>query len=159
MTDISDAYDIFLSYARIDNEKETDDRDERGWVDHFQSRLLKQLIRRGRADVGFWRDVAEIAGADRFAAEIIKGLAESTFFLPVLSPTYIQRPWCQEEVAPERSSIAFKDCSQSSSVPASWSGQGARMPISKESQRFHATYWRPVSAMIRCDSHSLSRQI
>lgn len=98
MTDILDAYGIFLSYARVDNEKETDDKDERGWVDHFQSRLLKQLRRRGRADVGFWRDVAEIAGADRFAPEIVKGLAESSFFLPVLSPTYIQRPWCQEEV-------------------------------------------------------------
>lgn len=99
MTDLADAYEIFLSYARVDNEKETEDKAERGWVDHFQSRLLKQLRRRGRADVGFWRDVAEISGTDRFGPEISKGLAESWFFLPVISPTYIQRPWCQEELS------------------------------------------------------------
>lgn len=98
MTDLSDAYEIFLSYARVDNERETEDKAERGWVDHFQSRLLKQLRRRGRADVGFWRDVAEISAADRFGPEIIKGLAEAYFFLPIISPTYIQRPWCREEL-------------------------------------------------------------
>ncbi len=98
MTDPSDAYEIFLSYARVDNERETEDEAERGWVDHFQLHLLKQLRRRGRADVGFWRDVAEISAADRFAPEIIKGLAEAYFFLPIISPTYIQRPWCREEL-------------------------------------------------------------
>ena len=50
MTDPSDAYEIFLSYARVDNERETEDEAERGWVDHFQLHLLKQLRRRGRAD-------------------------------------------------------------------------------------------------------------
>ena len=98
MTEEADAYGIFLSYARLDNDKETDDRREVGWVDHFQARLIKQLRRRGRPDVEFWRDVAEIAGADRFAPEIVKGLAQSHLFMPVLSPNYVQRPWCQEEV-------------------------------------------------------------
>ena len=98
MTEGTDAYDIFLSYARLDNERETDDKAEAGWVDHFHARLIKQLRRRGRPDIGFWRDVAEIDGADRFAPEIIKGLAQSHFFLPVLSPNYVHRPWCQEEV-------------------------------------------------------------
>ena len=98
MTEGTDAYDIFLSYARLDNERETDDKSEAGWVDHFHARLIKQLRRRGRPDIGFWRDVAEIDGADRFAPEIIKGLVQSHFFLPVLSPNYVHRPWCQEEV-------------------------------------------------------------
>ena len=98
MTEEMDAYRIFLSYARVDNERETDDKREVGWVDHFQRRLIKQLRRLGRHDVGFWRDVAEIAGAERFAPQIIKGLAQSHFFMPVLSPNYVQRPWCKKEV-------------------------------------------------------------
>ena len=98
MTEVTGDYGIFLSYARLDNEPETDEKSEVGWVDHFQARLIRQLRRRGRPDVGFWRDVADIDGADRFAPEIIKGLAQSHFFMPVLSPNYVQRPWCEEEV-------------------------------------------------------------
>ena len=91
-------HSIFLSYARVDNESETNDKSELGWVDYFQSRLIKQMRRRGRLDVAFWRDVAEIDGADRFSPKILDGLVSSHFFLPILSPTYIQRPWCREEV-------------------------------------------------------------
>lgn len=98
MTDLSDAYEIFLSYARADNEREGDDRKERGWVDYFQARLLKQLRRRGRDDVGFWRDIAAIAKADQFDPALMKALAEAHFFLPIVSPNYLKRPWCQKEV-------------------------------------------------------------
>ncbi len=98
MTDLSDAYEIFLSYARADNEREGDDSQERGWVDYFQARLLKQLRRRGRDDVGFWRDIAAIAKADQFDPALMQALAESHFFLPIVSPNYLKRPWCQKEV-------------------------------------------------------------
>ncbi len=98
MPDLSDAYEIFLSYARADNEREGDDSQERGWVDYFQARLLKQLRRRGRDDVGFWRDIAAIAKADQFDPALMTALAESHFFLPIVSPNYLKRPWCQKEV-------------------------------------------------------------
>ena len=92
-------YSIFLSYARTDNEPEDDaNRNEIGWVDYLQTRLLNQLRRHGRRDVAFWRDVAEIDGAERFSPKIMEGLNASYFFLPVLSPTYIQRPWCLKEI-------------------------------------------------------------
>jgi hypothetical protein len=94
----ADSPSIFLSYARLDNDPETSSKEETGWVDHFQFRLLKRLRQLGRDDVSFWRDVAEISDAERFTPKILEGLAKAKVFLPVASPAYVRRPWCKEEL-------------------------------------------------------------
>lgn len=89
---------IFLSYAHLDNLGTPKDEDTNGWVNHFQTRLNAELLNRGRPDVRLWRDTADILEGDRFSPHIKEGLSSCDLFLPVLSPNYVQRSWCQDEI-------------------------------------------------------------
>lgn len=87
---------IFLSYARTDN-KVADDGAP-GWVSYFDKALKIELEQWGLPEDVVWRDIREIEGNEQFRKEISDALKESSIFVPILSPVYIQRPYCMWEL-------------------------------------------------------------
>jgi hypothetical protein len=91
---------IFLSYARVDDEiPPAADKDRRpGWVKFFYDNLWYELRQRVSTDLHFWRDVNDIEPDGVFAREIREALEQAIFMVAVLSPNYIERPWCRREL-------------------------------------------------------------
>jgi TIR domain len=110
---------IFLSYARVDDETPPGAGDLTGWVKYFHDNLRYELNVRISQDLRFWRDVNDIEPDGVFAREIRAALEQAILMVAVLSPKYIQRPWCRRELddfvafppgpdAPPRSEQVFK---------------------------------------------------
>jgi len=85
-------YDVFISYAHVDNEF--------GWISHFKDQLEKRLNGRlgriGAAQVFF--DDASLAGNERITPKIRAALAKTAALVVVLSPGYLASTWCCEEL-------------------------------------------------------------
>lgn len=79
-----DSYDVFISYARADNDK-----------DNFVTKLYHALKQAG---FEVWLDKEEIPPAADFKTEFIRGVQISDNFVPVYSSTYVHRPNCMEEL-------------------------------------------------------------
>ncbi len=111
--------EIFLSYARTDDEIPPTAGDRPGWVKFFYETLWCELKQRVSKDLHFWRDVNDIEPDGVFAREIDAALRKATLMVAILSPNYINRPWCRRELesfaavppgtdAPQRSEQVFK---------------------------------------------------
>jgi hypothetical protein len=89
-------YDMFISYARVDNLSATG---EPGWVTLFHKHLEVELARRlGRADrVRIWRD-EELAGNELFDDVIKRRIAGSALFLALTSQGHLESDYCQKEL-------------------------------------------------------------
>ncbi len=88
-------YDLFISYAHIDNQHYSDL--PQGWVDYLHERLQVSLSRRlGRAP-RIWRD-PKLRGNDVFDDEIKQTPANTAIFVPVMSPRYLESASCRAEV-------------------------------------------------------------
>jgi hypothetical protein len=88
---------IFLSYARIDNDK--DDQDEKqGWVAYVHSRLRLALSPKLGKRVDFWRDVQEIKKGMTWHEEIKSALSEARVLLAVMSPSFFESENCRFEL-------------------------------------------------------------
>jgi TIR domain-containing protein len=88
-------YDLFISYAHIDNQYYSGV--PQGWVDYLHERLQVSLSRRlGRAP-RIWRD-RKLRGNEVFDDEIKQTLASTAIFLPVMSPRYLESTSCRAEV-------------------------------------------------------------
>ncbi len=86
-------WDIFISYAHIDNQHYSDI--PQGWIDYLQERLeirLAQLL--GRTP-NIWRDRKKLRGNLDFQDEINDDLAKVAVFVSVLSPRYLESDSCQ----------------------------------------------------------------
>ena len=97
--DIDFKHDIFLSYARVNNQKKGASL---GWVDQFRNDLmieLSELIGRvGVIDV--WRDVRELGGNQYFDEEIQNTINDSALFLACTSRGYLNpESYCLKELA------------------------------------------------------------
>lgn len=86
---------VFISYARIDNEKLEDD--EPGWVDRFHRSLKAFLGTALGEEPVIWRD-PELSGNDVLAAEIAKQLPNTALLVSILSPRYLVSTWCLTEI-------------------------------------------------------------
>ena len=89
-------WDIFISYAHIDNQRYSEI--PLGWIDYLQERLeirLAQLL--GRSP-NIWRDRANLRGNDTFQEAINADLAKVAVFISVLSPRYLESSSCRAEV-------------------------------------------------------------
>ena len=93
-------YNIFVSYAWKDNE--SFDTSPYGWVSIFVDRLRKHLDRelaRQYADDGFWLDYEQLRGSDASQAQLSAlSLRQSRILMPIISRSYLESPWCQEEL-------------------------------------------------------------
>jgi hypothetical protein len=91
-------YDYFISYALVDDEKAAGV--QTGWVSNFilslECELGKATGRRGQLE-GFW-DRADIAKNRPLETQIRDALRSTAVFVLVLSPGYLNSPWCPQEL-------------------------------------------------------------
>ncbi|HEX8424435.1 MAG TPA: toll/interleukin-1 receptor domain-containing protein, partial [Pyrinomonadaceae bacterium] len=91
--------DIFLSYARVDDQK--DPGQAKGWVELFHEylevELSKQIGRMGVIEI--WRDRRELSSSSYFDAEIQKQINRSAIFLSLTSNGYLHpQSYCLKEL-------------------------------------------------------------
>src|SRR5215467_15939385 len=80
-------HDVFISYAH---------GDDRDWINRFLDRLKPALSRRlPGADV--WIDKDDLRQSSDFKQEIPVELASSAVLISLVSPIYIDRPYCVEQ--------------------------------------------------------------
>jgi TIR domain len=87
--------DVFISYARLDNQPLKDG--EEGWISKFH-RLLEVLLRRRLGvDPVIWRDI-DLAGNDYLSDTLINRISKVALLVSVLSPGYMNSRWCMREL-------------------------------------------------------------
>jgi hypothetical protein len=94
------AYDgtIFLSYARADDEKPPFEDTVHGWVTFFWNQLRFELNNAGVHQATLWLDRYQIEPAEEFTEKIEAALREARLIVPILSPNWVQRPCCLQEI-------------------------------------------------------------
>ncbi|MEJ7737483.1 MAG: toll/interleukin-1 receptor domain-containing protein [Chitinophagaceae bacterium] len=92
-------YDIFLSYAHLDNQMLFDQT--LGWIEHFYTDLNILLSRRiGKTDaIKIWWDNKKLDGSVVFNDSIEEGIKKSAILLCLTSPGHIESDYCQKELS------------------------------------------------------------
>ena len=88
------ANDIFISYSHLDDRSV----DGAGWVSDFHQRLQIEIEEALGDRVQVWRD-RRIGPADDFGRDLDRQLRASAMLLAVISPGYMNSPWCEWELA------------------------------------------------------------
>jgi hypothetical protein len=86
---------LFISYAHIDDEPLGEQ--QLGWISRFHRSLSKMLGMRLGRPVEIWRDES-LEGIDVFPEEIVAQLASTELMVSVISPRYVESPWCTREI-------------------------------------------------------------
>jgi hypothetical protein len=91
-------YDIFISYAHIDNVAFPGQAD--GWIEQFYKNLNLMLARlAGRMDdVKIWWDTKKLDGNVVFDHSIESGIKKSAIMICLNSPGYIASDYCKQEL-------------------------------------------------------------
>jgi len=83
----------FWSYSRQDDEL------SKGKLTLLRSLLMAEMQQQfGREPIQIFQDVSTIAHGAAWEREIRSSLAHSTFFIPIITPNFIQSEWCSVEV-------------------------------------------------------------
>src|SRR5262249_15442937 len=96
MSSLADAPDLvgFFSYSR------EDDEGSGGKLSRLRERIQEELrVQLGRSWKNFrlWQDKAAIAHGEVWEDTIKKGVSESVFFIPIITPTAVKSPYCKFE--------------------------------------------------------------
>jgi TIR domain len=94
---MSDDVVIFLSYAHDDDLILSPDPDEPGFVSFLDQQLRLKLRDLGARQANVWRDRRRISQGDQFADIIDDGLKRAELLVVVMSPNWMQRPYCRKE--------------------------------------------------------------
>ena len=102
-------YDVFISFAHIDNE--TLSKEQEGWITMLHRALQVRLAQLLGENPEIWRD-PKLQGNDDFDQEIVSKLLQARVLVSVLSPRYVKSDWCRKELqefihAAERSGGVF----------------------------------------------------
>jgi hypothetical protein len=89
---------IFLSYARKDELVPPDMPAGKGFVTCLREQLLFEFSQRGAPEPVIWRDKHRIERGDQFDPILKDGIESSDILLVVLSPNWMSRPWCKQEL-------------------------------------------------------------
>lgn len=89
---------VFISYARADDEQPPFEQATLGWVTFFYENLRFELKDVGIHQADLWLDRYKIEPAEEFTKKIEDALARAHIILPILSPNWVQRPWCLQEL-------------------------------------------------------------
>src|SRR5215831_16597923 len=96
MASLADAPDLvgFFSYSR------EDDEDSSGKLSKLRERIQAELrgqLGRTKADFRLWQDKTAIAHGRLWEDEIKSAIAESVFFIPIITPTAVRSHHCKFE--------------------------------------------------------------
>ncbi|MDC6353589.1 MULTISPECIES: toll/interleukin-1 receptor domain-containing protein [unclassified Robiginitalea] len=99
-------YDIFISYAHVDNICFPDQED--GWIKQFYQNLNLMLARQfGRMDsVKIWWDTKKLDGSVLFDDSIADGIRKSAIIICLDSPGYNASDYCKQELGTFRDSAS-----------------------------------------------------
>jgi TIR domain len=89
---------IFISYARDDDETPPGMNDTKGFVGFLYDQLTYEFRRLGQPNPRLWRDTRNIERAQQFEPLLEKEVAASDFLLVVLSRNWLARDWCLREL-------------------------------------------------------------
>jgi TIR domain len=89
---------VFISYARADDAKPPFDDTAQGWVAFFWQQLRWELTNAGINQAELWLDRYDIDPAENFTEKIEAALKQARMIIPILSPNWVTRPWCQKEL-------------------------------------------------------------
>ncbi len=89
---------LFISYARNDNAAPPDEAAAKGFVDWLYGQIQWRLSQFPEPRPKVWRDTRQIDAAEQFTKELEDALAASDILVVVLSPNWLQRPWCLREL-------------------------------------------------------------
>ena len=87
--DGDDGADVFVSYAHADNSD--------GWIDALVSRLDAYAKAVRLTPLRIFLDRTKIRTMEDWELRIWPTLRSSTVLLPVISPKYLESPWCRRE--------------------------------------------------------------
>ena len=88
-------YDIFISYAHIDNQPL--DAGLKGWVETLHERLRVRLAQLLGEEARIWRDL-KLQGNDVFADTLTEHIAKAAILVSIISPRYVKSEWCLREL-------------------------------------------------------------
>ena len=96
MSSLADAPDLvgFFSYSR------EDDEGSGGKLSKLRERIQEELrlqLGRTRKDFRLWQDKVAIAHGELWEDTIKKGISESVFFIPIITPTAVRSSYCKFE--------------------------------------------------------------
>jgi len=89
-------YDIFISYAHLDDRSPFGD--EKGWIDLLHERLSVLVSQALGYELRIWRDGHNLQGNDQLQGAIGEGVAQALLLIPIISPRYVQSEWCNREM-------------------------------------------------------------
>src|SRR5690349_19843428 len=91
-------YDIFISYAHLDNQKIF--HEAQGWIEEFYTQLNMLMTRRiGKANtIKFWWDNKKLDGSMVFDDFIDESIQQSAIMICLVSPAYLQSEYCSKEL-------------------------------------------------------------
>lgn len=101
---------IFLSYAHDDDLATGASEDEGGFVTFLNKMLEVKLRDLGVTRAKIWIDRKRVSDGDLFDGAIDDGLRKAELLLVVMSPNWMQRPYCRKELE------AFVDLRKKSSL-------------------------------------------
>jgi hypothetical protein len=84
----------FFSYSR------EDDDDSKGALSALRDRIQRELrgqLGRTRAEFRLWQDKEAIAHGTLWEEQIKSAVAQSTFFIPIVTPTAVRSRHCKTE--------------------------------------------------------------
>jgi TIR domain/Phosphoenolpyruvate-dependent sugar phosphotransferase system, EIIA 2 len=84
---------VFFSYARADDDVEN------GRLSQIRVRLERELRFISGEDWEVFQDTEDIQLGQQWRQRLVEGIADSTFFVPIITPTYLKRPFCRMELA------------------------------------------------------------
>lgn len=89
--------DVFISYARLDNESLT--QDQKGWIENLHYALEKRVEQYLGANAEVFLDRGRMRGNDLLEETIIdKHIRGTAVLVSVVTPRYIQSDWCLKEL-------------------------------------------------------------
>ena len=92
-------HDVFISYARVDNEPLTLRGEKVQWIDRFHTELEGRVNEELKGNAKFWRDDNDLPGNKLVTPEIAEAISKTATIVVVLSPGYLESAWCRKEIA------------------------------------------------------------
>jgi hypothetical protein len=90
---------VFISYARVDDQPPPDADKIQGWVTFFWQQLRWELNNAGVHQAKLWLDRYEIDPTEDFTVKIDEALRKARLLIPIISPNWVQRNYCQLELS------------------------------------------------------------